>query len=150
MVPAVCHRCGGTKKAPLVPCKECGFTPTGPDRALAWLFSENHLDAAELREAAQRIRAGERPDPSRALQAEARAGMGAAPLNDRGARPLPPRTLLLVGLGNLLMTPLTGYAVWFGLREDRPVAARQALAVTVPVSAALALAWLAMVLGQHL
>ena len=150
LVPAVCHRCGGAKKAPLVPCKECGFTPTGPERALAWLFSEHHLDAGELEEAARRVRTGERPDPSRALQADARAAMGAAPLTDRGARPLPPRTLLLVGLGNLLLTPLAGYAIWFGLREPRPVAARQALSVTIPVSTALALAWLAMVLGPRL
>ena len=133
-----------------MPCKGCGFTPTSEERALAWLFSGHHLDADELEEAARRVRTGERPDPSRALQAEARASMGAAPLADRAARPLPPRTLLLVGLGNLLMTPLAGYAVWFGLRESRPVAARQTLSITLPVSAALALAWLAMVLGQQL
>ena len=149
MVPAVCHRCGGSKKAPLVPCKSCGFTPTGSERPLAWLFSEHHLEPDELEEAADRIRAGERPDPSRALQAQARAGMGAAPLTETRGVPLPPGSLLLLGIGNLLLTPLAGYAVWFGLREERPVAARQALAVTIPVSAALALAWVTLVVSQQ-
>ena len=33
-VRAVCHRCGGPKKGPLIPCKTCSFTPTGDPRSL--------------------------------------------------------------------------------------------------------------------
>jgi hypothetical protein len=148
-IAAVCHRCGGDKKGPLVPCKSCGFTPTGEERPVAWLFSGHHLDADELIEAAQRVRAGDRPEPSKALREQARVGMGAAPLTDAAKEPLGTGWLLLLGLGNLLLTPLAGYAVWFGLREERPRAARQALTVTLPISAALGIAWLVFVAGPR-
>lgn len=148
-IAAVCHRCGGDKKGPLVPCKSCGFTPTGDERPVAWLFSGHHLDADELIEAAQRVRAGDRPEPSKALREQARVGMGAAPLTDAAKEPLGTGSLLLLGLGNLLLTPLAGYAVWFGLREERPRAARQALTVTLPISAALGIAWVVFVASQR-
>jgi hypothetical protein len=54
---------------------------------------------------------------------------------------------LLLILANALLTPLVGYAVWFGLRQQRPAMARQALWWTFPVSAALGLVWLAVVVG---
>lgn len=150
IVAAICHRCGGDKRGPLVPCKTCGFTPTSDERPVAWLFSAHHLDTDELLEAARRVRSGDRPEPSKALREEARVGMGAAPLTDAAKEPLRPSTLLLIGLGNLLLTPLAGYAVWFGLREERPRAARQALTLTLPISAALGLAWVVFVASQRI
>ena len=149
-IDAACHRCGGDKRGALVPCKTCGFTPTGDERPVAWLFSAHHLSADELLEAAQRVRAGDRPEPSRALREAARVGMGAAPLTDAAKEPLGAGSLLLLGLGSLLLTPLAGYAVWFGLREERPRAARQALTVTLPISAALGMAWVMFVVSQRL
>lgn len=111
----------------------------------AWLFSDAYLSAEELQYAAARVRRGDRPDPSRALQEQAREAMGAQPLPLTGdaLRPLPSSTLLALTAGNLLLTPLTGIAVWAGLREDRPRAARQALYTTLPVLVLLSLAWVA-------
>lgn len=127
----------------MVPCKACGFVPVGPERAVAWLFSREHLSEAELEHAAARVRQGDRPEPSRALQDQARAAMGATrlPLSDAGQRPLTPRTLVALSAANLLLTPLAGIAVWVGLRDGRPRAARQALLVTLPVLSVLAVAW---------
>lgn len=139
-VPAVCHRCGGSKKGPLVPCKECGFVPTGEERPVAWLFSRHHLSPHELVHAAARLRDGERPDPSKALRAQARAAMGAAPLPDAARQPLDSRSLMFLALGNLLASPLVGLAVWWGLSERRPVASRQSLKVTWPFVLVLTLA----------
>lgn len=131
-VPAVCHRCGGSKKGPLVPCKVCGFVPTGEERPVAWLFSRHHLSPHELVHAAARLREGERPEPSRALRDGAREAMGAAPLPDAARRPLDNRELMLLAVGNLVATPLLGLAVWWGLAERRPVASGQAMKVTIP------------------
>ena len=133
-----------------MPCKTCSFTPTGDERPVAWLFSAHHLAVDELLEAAKRVRAGDRPEPSKALRGQARVGMGAAPLTDTAKEPLGTNSLLMLGLGNLLLTPLAGYAVWFGLREERPRAARQALLLTLPMSAALAIAWVMFVASQRL
>ncbi|MEL6343562.1 MAG: hypothetical protein AAFV53_10535 [Myxococcota bacterium] len=138
---AICHRCGGPKKGPFVPCKVCTFTPIGEQRAVAWLFSDEYLSEEEMAEARDRIRAGERPDPSRALQEMARTAMGARPLSNDQLRPMTNTQLASLVLANLLLTPLAGLAVWYGYRERRPVAARQAGWATVPVALSLAVAW---------
>jgi len=138
---AVCHRCGADKAGPFVPCKACGFTPTGDDRAIAWLFSTHHLTEADLETARTRVLNGVRPDPSKALKDAARLQMGAAPLDEEARRPFPPSTLALLALADLLLTPLAGYAVWLGLRTKRPRAARQALFVTLPISLVMLVLW---------
>lgn len=117
--------------------------PVGPERAVAWLFSLEHLSFDELQHAAARVRRGERPEPSSSLQEQARQAMGAQqlPLTDEGRRPLSPGTLVAISAANLLLTPLAGFAVWAGLRDGRPRAARQALLVTLPVACLLAVAW---------
>lgn len=138
---AVCHRCGGRKRGPFVPCKTCGFVPQGDQRSVAWLFSTAWLDELELEEAARRVLGGGIPDPSRALRDQARQFMGAAPLGDDAKRPLSSRQVMLLFAGNVLFTPMMGFAVWFGLRRSRPIAARQALSVSVPVSLALTAMW---------
>lgn len=112
---------------------------------VAWLFSREHLTRAELDYAATRLRRGDRPDPSRALQEAAREAMGAqpAPLTHAAREPLSPTALLAVTAANIALTPLAGIAVWVGLREDRPRAARQALVATLPVFGLLCVAWMA-------
>lgn len=133
-----------------MPCKACGFTPVGPDRPVAWLFSEHHLSADELAYAASRVRGGDRPDPSRALQEQAREAMGAqpSPVTLAAREPLEARRLLLLTLANLLLTPLVGLAVWFGLREERPAAARQALLFTMPAALAMIVLWVAVLVAD--
>ena len=140
-LPAVCHRCGGDKLGALVPCKTCGYVPSGADRSVAWLFSEHYLSGPELVAAAERVRAGERPEPSRALREHARQAMGAAPTVELAAQPLSSQQKVLIFLANFLLTTLAGYAVWFGLRESRPKAAREALVLTIPLSVIFSVLW---------
>ena len=139
--PAVCHRCGARKRGPLVPCKACGVVPTREARAVAWLFSENHLTAPELAEAERRLRAGEVPAPPRALCVGAQRAMGS--LDAPSEEDRPPSRLWIAGLvaGQLLLTPLLGAAVWLGYRETRPTTARVALWTMWPVLGVLALLW---------
>lgn len=146
-VDAVCHRCGADKRGPLVPCKSCGFTPLGEDRAVAWLFSSHHLDGAELREVARRVSFGDRPEPSRALRDLAREAMGAAPVGADLRQPLTRGQLGWLVAGNLLLSPLVGLAVWFGLGADRPVAARQALRWTLPMMVLFIGGWVGLLLS---
>lgn len=138
---AVCHRCGGAKPDAMAPCPDCGHVPLGDDRLLAWLFSDAHLSEDELAEAAARVSAGEHPDPGRARLNEARRALGAElPAARRGPPLRPGERAALLG-ANLLLTPLAGFAVWFGLRADRPAAARDALLLTIPVTVFTALVW---------
>lgn len=139
MSTAICHRCGAGKDLPLGRCGACGVVPEGPDRELAMLCSRHFLkEEGELARLAERIRKGEPLQPDAAARAAARALL-------QPGEPewvLQPRELVLLSLGNLLLTPLLGYAIWFRAR-GRP-AGRQALAVTVPCSLLLAvgiLAW---------
>ena len=142
---SVCHRCGGAKSGPFVPCKSCDFVPQGEDRATAWLFSLHNLDEDELAEAAERIQNGERPDPSTPLRTAARKQMGAVPLPDGAQSPMPNVQLVGIAAANLLLTPLAGFAYWVGLRTERPVAAAQALRITLPIAFALGALWVGMV-----
>jgi hypothetical protein len=108
-VKAACHRCGGIKAGPFLPCAECHHTPREADRALAWLCSSAHLNEEELALAAERIRGGEQPDPSPRLLAHAAANM-AASRGGSGA-PLSHRQLFAIGLGSLVLTPLVGLSI---------------------------------------
>lgn len=121
--------------------------PSGEAAALAWLFSAHHLNEAQRAEAARRIREGERPEPSRAQWAQAQHALGAA-LPDSANPPLTRRALAALVVANVLLTPLLGYALWFGLHHHRPLASAQAFRVTLPVTVALAGAWGAVVLGR--
>ena len=147
---AACHRCGGQKDGPFVPCKSCGFIPQGNDRPTAWLFSMHNLNEDELKEAAQRVQNGELPDPGKALQAAARKHMGAAPLPDGATQPFSNGLLAGIALANLVLTPLAGFAVWMGLKQSRPVAAGQALRITLPIAFALGALWVGMVVMRLL
>ena len=145
---AICHQCGGPKKGPFVPCKGCQYEPRGEERAVAWLFSRAWLNEEELSLAAERIQGGQRPDVSRALQEQARIQMGAMPRSSAASSPLGIWQLLGLSAANLLLTPLAGFAVWYGMRAERPLAARQAARVTVPVAVGLAVLWSTIFLEQ--
>lgn len=145
---AICHQCGGPKRGPFVPCKSCQFEPRGEERAVAWLFSRAWLSADELSLAAERIRSGQRPDVSQALQERARVEMGAVPMSSGASLPLGIWQLLGLSAANLFLTPLAGLAVWYGMRDERPLAARQAARVTVPVAIGMAALWSSIFLEQ--
>ena len=138
---AACHRCGARKPEAGDPCADCGYLPEGDERALAWLFSRAHLDEAELAEASRRVREGERPEPGRALIAEARRALGGSPGDPEDTLSRPAQ--LALGVGSVLLTPLLGLAIWFGLRPTRPAAARLALRVTASASLAFVAMWIA-------
>jgi len=145
---AICHRCGAPKKGPFVPCKSCEFVPQGDERAVAWLFGRDHLDEDDMTEAAARVRAGEIPDPSSALCEMAKEAMGAISLSQQQKRPLSPGQMLALVFGALFCSPLVGFAVWYGLREQRPIAARQSLRITILLSLVLFVVWVAVLLGR--
>jgi hypothetical protein len=137
--PAVCGACGAGKDLPLARCGACGFTPSGPGRLVAICLSDRVLSPEALAQAAARIRLGEPPNPSAALLERARRVLSPS------AEPVAAFTgwqLALLLAGNVLLTPLLGWAAWLRLRDRPGEGARQALIVTVPVSLALAGAWL--------
>ncbi len=141
---AVCARCGGLRPDLRAACPDCGHAPDASELPLAWLLSERWLGEAELLETARRISAGQRPDPDPRLLAKARAALDEARVGQGPGLGNGGRAAVL--LGDVLLTPLIGYALWFGLRQERPVAAREALLLTLPVTLALGLAWLGVVL----
>ena len=147
---AICQQCGAHKRAPLIPCKHCQFVPSGDDRAIAWLLSREYLNENELSEAARRItEEKQRPDPSKALIYRAKDSMGALDFEQSQNRPLSNQEMWALGLANVLLTPLTGLAVWHGLQEERPKAANQAFKITVPIAVTLALFWVG-IIGHQL
>lgn len=126
-----------------MPCKACGFVPLRQARAVAWLFSSHHLNEPELQEAERRIRAGDVPDPSKALRGMAQRAMGAIDAPAPEDRSLQPHEVLLLVVTEVVLTPLVGLALWHGLRERRPRAARLVARITVPITAVLFVIWLA-------
>ena len=74
--------------------------------------------------------------------------MGALPLSSAQLKPLSNWQLLGLSVGNLVLTPLIGGALWYGMPEDRPVAAGQVARLTVPVIAGLTLMWIVLLLAQ--
>ena len=145
---SVCHRCGGIKAGPFLPCPDCLHTPREDDRALAWLFSSAHLSEEEMALAARRIQAGEQPEPPPRLIAHAKTNIASGRAG--GGTPLSHRQLLAVGVGSLVLTPLVGLSVWWGYRTVRPVAARQTLRITIPVGVVMAVFWLSVIVVRLL
>ena len=141
---AVCHRCGGEKTEPLGRCGQCSFEPAGSERATAWLFSSAHLSIDELRLAGSRVRNGELPDPSAALKALAFPHIQP----HANAQPLTHRDQAAIAALNMVLTPLAGLAIWWGLREERPTAARQALRASVPVAVVMGALWSALIASR--
>ena len=136
---AVCIRCGAAKELALARCPSCTIVPTGDERALSVLASTRLLDASQLVEVQRRILAGEPFRPSRTRLELARATLvGAAQVAPFS---LTPRQAVALFLGNVLLTPALGFALWFGVRHRPGLGGRQALWLTVPVSLAIGALW---------
>jgi hypothetical protein len=142
---SICHRCGGRKAGAFLPCPGCKYTPKATDRTLAWLFSNEHLNPEELEEASQRLRQGEQPDPSDGLLTSAKDQIRKIAQRQTTDIPLPPASLAGISVMSLLLTPLAGFAIWWGYRAERPTAAAQVLRITWPISVALSCVWLSVV-----
>ena len=145
---AICHRCGTEKMAPLIPCKACRFTPSGDERATAWLFSLEYLSTEELTEASRRIRTGQFANPPNSLKYTAKEAMGALQFEPNTDIPLRNSEIWALFFANIFLTPLTGLAVWHGLRTERPRASMQAAKLTVPTAVASCLMWMILIGGQ--
>ena len=119
------------------------------DRPLAWLFSKEHLTHGELLEAQVRIRAGEAPDPSEKLLTMAREKIRKR--TREKTTDIAMSTSSLAGITGLsiILTPLSGFAFWWGFRHDRPTAAAQILKITWPISILFLTLWLT-VIGSRL
>jgi len=142
---SVCHRCGGKKAGAFLPCPGCKYTPKATDRTVAWLFSGEHLSGEELEEAAQRLQRGEQPDPSDGLLASAQKQIRTLAQRQTTDIKMAAGPLIGIGLLSLLLTPLTGFALWWGYRVERPTAAAQVLRITWPIAIALSCLWLSVV-----
>lgn len=138
-VAAVCIRCGARKDLPLGRCPACRHLPEAAERELSVLASARVLGPAELAEVEARIRRGERLNPSAAVRAKARAVLAGAA---EAPAALAPGQMAALLAANVLLTPLLGLAVWFRWRTRPGPGAKQALWVTIPVSVALAAAWI--------
>jgi len=134
---AVCHRCGAPKDLALARCAACGEVPTGGDREVALLCAEGLATPEELAEIQQRVRRGERLQPVAAARERARRALA-------GEADLPfevtARELGLLVVGNLLLTPLLGYAWWFRSRTRPGRGARRVLFATLACSLVLTVA----------
>lgn len=142
--PAICMRCGKGKLTPFARCPSCGHIPQGEEREVALLCSSRFLNPAQRLMLQERIRRGEAINPSPAARAEARARLEAEALDPGGSEhtQLSRQQMALLLLGNVLLTPMLGYAVWFRARGGP--AGTQALLLTVPTSlllGALIAAW---------
>lgn len=127
---AVCVRCGGRKSRFDQICPGCGHRPSGEGLLVAWLLSSENLDEAGLERASERIRAGESIKPSARMLDKARRALRAHFSTDPG---LGVRGVLGLFATNVVVTPLIGWtlALWWW-RGERPKAALQALAVSLP------------------
>lgn len=150
---AVCSHCGASKPRAMAVCGACGKAPRGGDRPLAYLFSSHHLSEPELDRVARRVRAGERPDPPEHLLQLARKQLTASLSQLPGTHdePAPVQRELtrdetwLLMLGNVVLTPLIGLAVWWGWRSRHSQAADRVLWLTLPIAGLFAAAWVTMV-----
>ena len=128
---AVCVRCGGERARHDQVCPSCGHRPEGEGLLVAWLLSTESLSEPELDRVRDRIRAGESIRPTGRMLDQARKALGAHFSTDAG---LDSRERLQLLFASLVLTPLPAYvlAIWWW--NERPRAARQALALAVPTS----------------
>jgi hypothetical protein len=108
------------------------LTPRGDGLLVAWLLSAHNLDEAGLAQASARIRAGQPIRPGERQLDRARRALGASLASDPGLALGARLGLLAV---SVLATPLVGLTLAWSWREERPRAALQALALSLPFSA---------------
>ncbi len=138
-VAGICVKCGADKPRFDGVCATCGHRPADEGLLVAWLLSEANLGVPEREAAARRITAGESIRPSAKMLRKARRALGRDLASDPGLT-VGQRVALLSC--SLLLTPLVGWTCWFWLRRDRPRAALQSLALSLPPTVLLTAIWL--------
>ena len=129
---AICLRCGGGKTDYRSVCPSCGHRPEGEGLLIAWLLSDESLNAHGLKVSAERIRNGEAIRPSEKQLDKARKALG----NDFSSDPgLSTKQRVALLFTSLLLTPLPGWVLWFWWRSERPRAALQSLGLSLPATA---------------
>ncbi len=139
MVTAVCVRCGSLRQGFDQICPKCGFRPDGEGLLVAWLLSSANLPKDELDRVAARVAAGESIRPSARQVDKARKALGQHFSSDPGLTTR--QRMALLGC-SLLVTPLVGLMLAGWWRAERPRAAFQSLALSLPAS----ILWFAAVL----
>ena len=119
---AICLICGFVKKSVEQTCEECGHDLRSSDRSLALGLARAALTPEEISEVSERIAKGERPVAPKNGKWTEGAGMGW-------------REWTLIVLGAIAITPLYGLAVSWGWRDERSLASRQALWVSLAILA---------------
>ena len=128
---AVCVKCGSERARFDQICPSCGHRPDGEGMLVAWLLSSENLGDAELTGVAERIRHGEAIRPSGRMLDKARRALGQHFSTDEGLSN-PQRIGLLAT--SLFLTPLVGWVLFAWWWSNRPRAALQALALSLPAS----------------
>ena len=128
---AVCIRCGASCQDFRQICHACGHRPDGEGLWVAWLLSSENLEEAALETTAKRIAAGEVIRPTSAMLAKAKRALGADLASDPGLS-VGQRVALLAT--SLVLTPLVGWVLGIWWWRDRPRAAVQSLALSVPAT----------------
>jgi hypothetical protein len=119
-------------------CPGCGHRPDGDGLLVAWLLSTENLAEAELARTRDRIRAGETIRPTDRMLELARKATGRHFATDAG---LSGRDRGLILATSLALTPLPGLVLAAWWWNERPRAARQALALALPSALLTASAW---------
>ena len=143
---AICARCGAGRQGWANVCPTCGDRPEGDGLAVAWLLSRAHLDAAELDEAARRIRDGWPLQPSAAMLQRAIRAIGRHA--DSGVGLSGRARAGLIAL-SWLVTPWVAWAIALHERDRSPRIARQAAWIAAPATLGVGVAVLGAWLWQH-
>jgi hypothetical protein len=128
---AVCVRCAADRVGYDRICPTCGFRPEGDGLLVAWLLSAHNLDEPGLDRVARRIIAGESIRPSGTMIAKARRALGQALSSDPGLSTQ--HKVALLGT-SVVLTPAVGLVLALWWRGERPRAALQCLALSLPFS----------------
>lgn len=130
-VRAICVRCGDERADFDQICPGCGHRPDAEGRLVAWLLSSENLDDAGLADVQRRIRAGKAIRPSGRMLDKARRALGRHVETDIG---LTSRQKIALLATSVLLTPLVGWMLFGWWWSERPRAAMQALALSLPAS----------------
>ncbi len=128
---AVCVKCGGERSGFDQICPACGYRPDSEGLLVAWLLSAESLSDDELKQVQLRIRKGESIRPSARMLDKARRALGNHFSTDLGLTVVQRLGLLAT---SLLLTPMVGWVIALWYWNERPRAALQALALSLPAT----------------